>query len=155
MTEKELTIKDIVNEINRQLLEKMPTGLFLGAIFIELTPDGRVSLWNCGMSDILFYRDSLLWKRVSSNMLALGIINQEFDPVVTFVSEGDRVYAYSDGITEVINSDNEEFGQQRLEQTICELLQTESGISFLSDRVDQFRGDAQLFDDVTLVELSC
>ncbi len=156
MTGKGLPIKEIANEINKQLLAKMPTGLFLGAIFIELTPEGLVSLWNCGMSDILIYRNAALWKTVSSSMLALGIIKQDFDPVLTFQSEADdRVYAYSDGITEVINSDNEEFGQERLEKTICELLATEVEIGFLKNKVDAFRGDAKLFDDVTLVELRC
>ena len=157
MTTKGLAIQDIAIEINRQLLEKMPTGLFLGAIFIELSPDNRtLSLWNCGMSDILIYRNSELWQKVSSSMLALGIIKQDFGSAVTFeVESGDRVYAYSDGITEVINTDEEEFGQDRFEHTIRELLNTHAEIDFLSNTVNQFRGDAEQFDDITLVELSC
>ena len=157
MTAKGLTIPDIATEINRQLLEKMPTGLFLGAIFIELSPDKRsLSLWNCGMSDILIYRGAELWQKVSSSLLALGIIKQEFDSPLTFdVESGDRVYAYSDGITEVINTDKEEFGQDRFEQLICELLETHAEIDFLSDTVNQFRGEAEQFDDITLVELTC
>jgi CheY-like chemotaxis protein len=157
MTAKGLAIHDIATEINRQLLEKMPTGLFLGAIFIELSPDSRsLSLCNCGMSDILIYRNFELWQKVSSSMLALGIIKQEFESVVTFeVEAGDRVYAYSDGITEVINTDEEEFGQDRFEQTICELLDTHAEIDFLSDTVNHFRGEAEQFDDITLVELTC
>jgi len=157
MTGKGLAIQDIAIEINRQLLEKMPTGLFLGAIFIELSPDGRsLSLWNCGMSDVLIYRHAKLWKKASSSMLALGIIKQEFDsPVIFEVESGDRVYAYSDGITEVINTDEEEFGQDRFEQLIGELLDTHAEIIFLSDTVNLFRGEAEQFDDITLVELTC
>lgn len=157
MTAKGLAIEDIATEINRQLLEKMPTGLFLGAIFIELSPDSRsLSLWNCGMSDILIYRNAELWQKVSSSLLALGIIKQDFDsPVNIKVESGDRVYAYSDGITEVINTDEEEFGQDRFEQLICELLDTNAEIDFLSDTVNRFRGEAEQFDDITLVELTC
>jgi serine phosphatase RsbU (regulator of sigma subunit) len=157
MTAKGLTIRDIAIEINRQLLEKMPTGLFMGAIFIELSPDNRfLSLWNCGMPDILVFRNSGLRQKVLSSMLALGIIKQEFESVVTVeVEKGDRVYAYSDGITEVINMDEEEFGQDRFEHTICELLDTHVEIDFLSDTVNQFRGEAEQFDDITLVELTC
>jgi len=157
MTAKGLSIQQIAIEINRQLLEKMPTGLFLGAIFIELSADGRsLSLWNCGMSDILIYRNVKLWQKVSSNTLALGIIKQDFEQTVTFdVELGDVVYAYSDGITEVINSEEEEFGQDRFEQLICELLASKAEIGFLSDKVYQFKGDAEQFDDITLVELTC
>jgi len=157
MTAKGMAIKDIAVEINRQLLDKMPTGLFLGAIFIELSADGRfLSLLNCGMSDILIYRNSVLWQKISSSLLALGIIKQDFaTPVCLKVETGDRIYAYSDGITEVINSDEEEYGQERFEALIEEMLSNHADIEFLSDTVDQFRGIEKQFDDITLLELTC
>lgn len=157
MTAKGLSIKEIATEINRQLLDKMPTGLFLGAIFIELSADAKsLTLWNCGMSDILIYRKSKLQKKISSNMLAMGIIKQEFDPVASVtVESGDRVYAYSDGITEIINKKGEEFGQDNLENTISMMLSIKAEISFLSKTVTTFRGEAEQFDDITLVELTC
>jgi CheY-like chemotaxis protein len=123
MTGKNLTIGEIAIEINRQLLAKMPIGLFLAAIFIEFDLNNQfVSFLNCGMSDILIYRKAAFWHRVPSNMLALGIVKQAFDSAVSMNLEvGDHIYAYSDGITELINNNKEEFGQERLEQTINEL----------------------------------
>lgn len=157
MTEKNLAIQEIAVEINRQLLAKMPTGLFLAAIFIEYNPDSHtLLLLNCGMSDILIYRKAEFWHRVPSSMLALGIIKQQFDAVVSMTVEaGDHIYAYSDGITEFINNNNEEFGQERLEQTLSELLASQAPIDFLCDKKDLFRGEVGLFDDITLVELTC
>ncbi|MFW5444265.1 MAG: PP2C family protein-serine/threonine phosphatase [Methylococcaceae bacterium] len=157
MTAKGIPIKEIAFEINRQLLEKMPTGLFLGAIFIELSSDSHVlSLWNCGMSDVLIYRNAKLWQKISSGMLALGIIKQQFEATASFdIEPGDRVYAYSDGITEVINSEEEEFGQDKFEHTLCELLNSNAEIEFLGNTVNQFRGEAEQFDDITLIELTC
>ncbi len=157
MAAKSITLPEIAREINRQLLAKMPTGLFLGGIFIELSADGRaLSLWNCGMSDVLVYRHNKLIHKVSSNTLALGIITQDFDNAIAInVEEGDKVYAYSDGITEIINTEEQEFGQDRFEQTIVEMLENEKEIAFLLDTVNQFRGEAKQFDDVTLVELTC
>lgn len=157
MTRKGLALPVIATEINQQLLAKMPTGLFLGGIFVELSVDRRsLSVWNCGMSDVLIYRDNQLFQRISSNTLALGIIKQDFDcAVIIEVEEGDKVYSYSDGITEIINSDEEEFGQERFEQIIVEMLSDDKEIGFLLDTVNQFRGEAKQFDDVTLVELTC
>ncbi len=157
MTEKGISMKEIAIEINNQLLEKMPTGLFLGAIFIELSHEKKsVAFWNCGMSDILIYRQSEFFQRVSSSLLALGIIKQDFESVAKFeIESGDRIYAYSDGITEVINSDEEEFGQDQLEQTLHELLTTHAEIDFLSLKVKQFRGEIDQFDDITLMEVTC
>ncbi len=157
MALKGIPLPEIAKEINHQLLEKMPTGLFLGGIFIELTADGKtLSLWNCGMSDILIYRQNKLFQRMSSKTLALGIIEQEFDIAVTIEAEkGDKVYAYSDGITEIINVEQEEFGQERFEQTIVQMLVNDEAIDFLLNTVNQYRGEAEQFDDVTLVELTC
>lgn len=157
MTEKGIALPEIAGEINAQMLQKMPTGLFLGGVFIELSPDGRtLSIWNCGMSDVLIYRNNTLSQRISSTMLALGIIKQTFDEIITVdVIEGDRVYAYSDGITEIINNEEEEFGQDRFEQSIVEMLESGADIAFLLDTANHFRGQAKQFDDVTLVELTC
>ncbi len=157
MTEKNIPITKIATEINKQLLAKMPTGLFLGAIFIELSSDGKdVAFWNCGMSDILIYRQATVWQKLASNLLALGIIKQEFEPVARLqVEPGDRIYAYSDGITEVINSKEEEFGQDRLEQTLAELISADKDFDFLINTINQFRGEAEQFDDITLLELTC
>ncbi len=157
MTAKGLSLQEIAVEINRQLLEKMPTGLFLGAVFIELSPDRRLlRLWNCGMSDILIYRKAKLLQKINSSLLALGIVEQEFALTATIdVENDDRVYAYSDGITETVNSEGNEFGQYRLEHVLSELLLSDADIEFLSDVLRKFRGKASQSDDITLVELIC
>ncbi|MCK4841049.1 MAG: SpoIIE family protein phosphatase [Methylococcales bacterium] len=157
MTAKGFKIQDITLEINKQLLVKMPTSLFLAAIFIELCPDGQsLSLLNCGMLDILIYQQSELRQRVPSDFLALGILKQDFKPVKIYdIEKGDRIYAFSDGITEAHNSEGEEFSQKRLELAISELYASHSDIDFLSRTVNQFRGQAKQFDDITLVELTC
>ncbi len=157
MTAKGLSLREIAAEINRQLLEKMPTGLFLGAVFIELNPGRRLlRIWNCGMPEVLIYRKAKLWQKITSTMLALGIVRQEFKSTATIdVEINDRVYAYSDGITEVVNSEGKEFGQNRLEQIISELLVSQADIGFLSETVREFRGGVSQFDDITLVELNC
>ncbi|MCK5715491.1 MAG: serine/threonine-protein phosphatase, partial [Nitrosomonadaceae bacterium] len=157
MTTKGLAMQEIISEINRQLLEKMPTGLFLGAIFLELSADrDYLYIWNCGMSDVLIYRKSILKQKVSSSLVALGIIKQAFGPKTSIAVEtGDRIYAYSDGITEAVNNTGEEFGQYRLEQTISELLTSQSGIEFLYETVKQFSEASNQLDDITLLELTC
>ncbi len=157
MTEKGLPLSEIAGEINRQLLEKMPTGLFLGVILLEFSCHSmHLKVLNCGMSEVLIYRGDQLWRRIQSSMLALGIIPQDFNEAETLeLSLDDHVYAYSDGITEVVNQDEEEFGQFRLESSIAEMLQSRAEITFLSQAVLRFRGQAQQADDITLVELSC
>ncbi len=157
MTAKNIPMSEISNEMNRQLLQKMPTGLFLGAVFMEINAEGKeLSLWNCGMSDVLIYRDAQLDQRFCSNLMALGIIEQDFSEIINVkIQSDDRIYAYSDGITEVINSEEEELGQQRFEELLTKMLKTNADMDFLSQTVLEFRGEADQFDDITLLELTC
>ena len=157
MTHKNMPMCEIANEVNQQLRKKLPIGLFLGAIFLELSPDSQqLRIWNCGMSDVLIYRNNQLLARHPSSAMALGIIDQEFTSTSPIeVKKGDKIYLYSDGITEAVNSDEKEFGQDRLEINISELLKSNSKIEYLYDSVQGFMGETKQFDDITLLELTC
>lgn len=157
MTSKGLNGELILEEINERLSDKLPVGLFLGTVFMSLNPvTFRLTLWNCGMSDVLIYRDSLLIKKIPSSTIALGIMKHPINATqVIQLQEGDRIYAYSDGITEASNTNGEEFGEDRLEQAITELLATKVNIKFLTAAVNQFKGETEQSDDITLVELTC
>ena len=157
MTHKNMPMCEIANEVNQQLRKKLPIGLFLGAIFLELSPDSQqLRIWNCGMSDVLIYRNNQLLARHPSSAMALGIIDQEFTSTSPIeVKKGDKIYLYSDGITEAVNSDEKEFGQDRLEINIIELLQSNREINYLYDSVQGFMGETKQFDDITLLELTC
>ncbi len=65
---------------------------------------------------------------------------------------GDLLFLYTDGVTEVFNKDQEEFGEESLEQ----FLQTHSKSSILSDVsndlinvLNNYRGDVPFSDDLT------
>jgi sigma-B regulation protein RsbU (phosphoserine phosphatase) len=70
-------------------------------------------------------------------------------------SGGDSLLLYTDGVTEVYNFRNEEFGQQRLadlfhqhaDRPAPDLLQA------IRQAVSAFGGDRPLVDDVTMVAL--
>lgn len=70
-------------------------------------------------------------------------------------SQGDSLLLYTDGVTEVYNFQNEEFGQERLgelvhqhaDRTAPDLLQA------IRQAVSAFGGDRPLVDDVTMVAL--
>ena len=157
MTAKGLPLHNIATEINCRLNEKMPLGLFLAAAFIALDPSRqRLTVINLGMQDILLYRDNQLIKQFPSINLPLGIRAHAIEPPPpTEVEIGDRIYAYSDGITETTNQLKEEFGEARLQRAISEMLQFGLELDDLNNLVKDFRGNLPQQDDITLVELSC
>ena len=159
MTSKDLPMHTIAVEINRHMCEKMPTGLFLAAVFIELDPvEKKFTIWNCGMEDVLYFKHDKLERKIASSCLALGITDMPFDKEIVIEADaGDRIYAYSDGITEANNGDGEEFGLDRLVHAISAMLaMTETAdIDLLCSTVQEFLDGAEQLDDITLVELSC
>ncbi len=156
MTAKGLDMVEIATEINRQLIVKLPTSLFMGSIFFEMNPHRTATkVWNCGMSDVLVFQQTNYERNIPSQRVALGIVEQEFSnaELIKLTSEH-KIYAYSDGITEAINMSQKEYGQERLIQSVCEMIKNDAPIDFLTDQVAQFCDYMEQLDDMTLVEIS-
>ncbi len=152
------SINDIVTELNLQLNNLLPTGMFFAATLIELKPDGDVmSVWMGGMPESYWLgNDGRLKGEIHSRHMPLGILDEsEFDSTteVFSVQKGDKIYLYSDGVIETCGVDGEMFGQERLKNAL---------VMHDRDRMDQvlnemkvFSGACEQTDDVTLVEMTC
>jgi len=88
--------------------------------------------------------------------LPLGILKEESfsDQIQTFtVEEEDKIYLYSDGITEARNFDDELFGNQRLMDLL--LKHKENRFEKVLEEFKLFVGQSAQCDDITIVELTC
>ena len=68
---------------------------------------------------------------------------------------GDRLYLYTDGVTEATNSHEELFGDERLQNALNEYmdLPVEQFLPKIKECIDAFVGDADQFDDITMLAL--
>ena len=72
------------------------------------------------------------------------------------LSRGERLFVYTDGITEATNKDKELYGEERL----LNALQNVKGLSAkeilkeVRRDIDSFVGDSPQFDDITMLECS-
>lgn len=157
MTRKGISMREIATEINHQVFDKLPSGLFLAAIMIEISVEReRLRIWNCGMPELLIYRQSELLQRIASDHFPLGIVDGELLPGTEIpVVSGDLIYSYTDGITEAMDVNDQQFGQQRLEQAISGLLSAQGKIEMIIESMQCFCGNSAALDDITLVELTC
>src|SRR6185436_4021702 len=80
-----------------------------------------------------------------------GVVLGRFDGTYTSESialqSGDRLVAYTDGVTEALNARGEAFGEERLQDAI----RSGAGADDLARAVRQWRDEASEADDVTLV----
>ena len=69
------------------------------------------------------------------------------------LNPGDRLYLYSDGVTEAVNEDDEEFGIERLIRAIgqSKTKPLKEGLSYLLSSVEEWRGGARLEDDISIL----
>ena len=66
---------------------------------------------------------------------------------------GDRLFVYTDGVTEATNSQNELFGEERLVNALNreEVDTPEKLLKNVREDIDTFVGDAPQFDDITMM----
>ena len=130
MTAKVLSMADIGDEVNQHMNDKMPTGLFFGVILFEINPQrSSINIWNCGMENILFFSDGEFKEDIHSNGLALGIVPGPLNNKITMsIQPNDHFYAFSDGIIETVNPDDEMFGQDRLINSITKMLRDRKSV---------------------------
>lgn len=157
-SEKGLSVADLAFELNRSLERFLPDHMFAAASLLELNRTGtRVILWSGGMPPSLITdAKGALKTSIPAPHMSLGVLSDhEFDRSVKVVDveEGDRLYLYTDGITEAMNPQGDLYGQERL---LGHFLGTEpTPFQRIIEDVKAFSVKPEQSDDITLVELIC
>ncbi|MBF0194870.1 MAG: SpoIIE family protein phosphatase [Magnetococcales bacterium] len=159
MTRKGFSPGSILNEINLDLHTKLPVNLFLAGSWLALDATrSHLEVWCGAMFDVLIFRHGKLFKKIPSKNMALGTKPEStFNMIVNTIAveKGDRIFAYSDGIVEQKNSDGDMFGQNRLIATIIRYIIEDAPLELLKKELDEYRGEVEQEDDVTVVEIIC
>ena len=79
----------------------------------------------------------------------------EYDESVIELQPGDRLYLHSDGLTEEVNAQKEEFGDERLLSAIADGrdLSLSDTVESLVRKVIAWRGEDHLKDDVSILAI--
>lgn len=163
MAERGLSVGDMATEFNNRLYKVLPDDMFCAAIVVEMSANGdRISCWNGGMPDaLLLDAQGRLAHRIKPRHMALGILSRsEFNSQLEhyFLSPGQRLVMFSDGVVEACNHKNQMIGEERFANWVTEMLDSDcSEVQFnaIVQRIDDFTGNASLNDDLSLVCLQC
>ncbi|PMK01186.1 fused response regulator/phosphatase [Vibrio sp. 10N.261.55.A7] len=155
MAAKGLSLGEIVNEINNSLSKFLPMGMMLAASVFEIRANGfEVSWWGGGLPDtyVLDKKGKIL-RRLVSNHMPLGVLEpHEFETdIVHLTLEPDQqIVSYTDGITEAMNHEGEQFGQERLEVA---LEKDKAHIPTIYDAVREF-SNMKADDDLSILSMT-
>jgi serine phosphatase RsbU (regulator of sigma subunit)/anti-sigma regulatory factor (Ser/Thr protein kinase) len=147
---------EVTRRANELIITDQRSRMFATVFVTYLDLDtGEMQIASAGHNPaILYHADQQTCEYRSASGVALGIFKgAAFAEETASLAPGDILVLYTDGITEVLNDDEDEFGEERLEHIIMEYAdRTAQQIATQVIReITVFAGDQNLFDDATLV----
>lgn len=148
--------KKIFDRANNQLCKNNYSGLFVTCwLGIFCFSTGELRFVNAGHpAPVLFQNGKFSYLTTKPNFVLGGMEDFQYVEHTITLSKGDRVFVYSDGVTEATNSRNELFGDERLLEAIKEigLLSAPDTLKKMRERIDAFAGEAEQADDITMLQ---
>ena len=150
----EMPPAEVCNKVNSTLSGNIPKGKFITfCIGIIDTASRTFNYSNAGHNRPVIVRFNGTLRTLEKAGPALGMMNTfDYSQTSESIKSGDRIVFYTDGITEAMNQEREEFGDERFMKILQE--GTSMDVSELHDRlvseVKSFSG-TELRDDVTLI----
>jgi len=150
-----LKANEVLMNVNSYLEQdnesSMFTTTFYGVLDVE-TGDFEYS--NGGHNPPYLFRNGESKALETTNNLALGIMpNLDYGLKNIKLSEGDFVMMYTDGVSEAQDSNNEEYGEDRMAKLI--ISQGDSAPQMINQNlyasIKEFCGDTEQFDDITML----
>jgi serine phosphatase RsbU (regulator of sigma subunit) len=144
-----------IGAVNRYLVESIPPNRFVTLFYAALDPkQGSLEFLNAGHNPPLIVHAGGTMEQLASGGLPLGIMSDaDFREGRTQLRPGDVLVIYSDGVSEAVNPNGEEFGPTRLYEVVARNL--DASASGIRDRIEsaltKFCQGTPAADDITLV----
>ena len=156
LAESGMSVNDIFTKANEKLCENNESGMFVTAWMgiLDLTT-GNMQFANAGHNPpVLKHADgSFEYLKTRAGFVLAGMEDIHYRAGELTLAPGDRIFLYTDGVTEATNVDSVLYGEERL----IEFLNKNSDIEavkllpLLKDNIDEFVGEAPQFDDITML----
>ena len=147
---------EVFTTVNRLLCDGNDAGLFVTAWMgvLELS-SGALSYVNAGHNPPLIKKadGGFEYLRERTGFVLAGMEHIKYRQSALTIAPGDRLFLYTDGVTETTDSSQQLYGEERLQEFLnshencnaAEMLQK------LQDSLLEFSGDAPQFDDITML----
>ena len=147
--------EELLAKLNNEIATRMQQAFYLTAVILLFDPNnGKLWYTNAGHNSFFLSLKNGEMQVIDSICLPVGVLPDAEYPLTSFdVSEGDRIFLYTDGLTETMDDAKEEFGIERLTKIIEDnksLSSNEMGDKIKEDFTNFARN---YIDDVTFLSL--
>jgi sigma-B regulation protein RsbU (phosphoserine phosphatase) len=146
---------ELIEKLNAHLFANIPSNRLITLFYAEADPaTGALRYVNAGHNAPFVLRTGGAVERLPATTVALGVLpDAEFGPSEACLGPEDRLFLYTDGVTEAFNAQDLEYGEQRLETFLSR--HREAAPADLVDAVVKdvlaFGGPVPPHDDMTLM----
>ena len=160
LTEAGASPERVFSEANKYLCENNEIGMFVTAFMGILELDtGRFTYVNAGHNPPLFRKAGgrYSWLKSPPGFVLGGMEGTRYRERELLFQAGDRLFLYTDGVTEALNLQEELFSDLRLEETLNADVAREMDVTTLlkhvQSEIDRFTDGADQADDITMLGL--
>ena len=149
-------LNEIFTKANEKLCENNESGMFVTAWMgiIDINT-GCMQFANAGHNPPLLKRANGQFEYLKSRtgFVLAGMEGVKYRANELKLEPGDRLFLYTDGVTEATNTENCLFGEERLLNFMNENSNVEANdlLPLVKNKIDEFVGEAPQFDDITML----
>ena len=156
LAESGMAVNEIFTKANQKLCENNESGMFVTAwMGILDIPSGKMQFANAGHNPPLLKRadGSFEYLKTRAGFVLAGMEGVRYRVNELTLGAGDRLFLYTDGVTEATNAQNQLYGEGRLIEFMNNnsTMQQTTLLAQIKNDIDNFVGDAPQFDDITML----
>jgi len=149
---------DVLGATNEAMFgDLVNAGLFITMFCAVYEPEtARLTYANAGHNPPVLARVSGETIELDGDGAAIGFLEHvDFEELTVDLGPGDCLLLYTDGVNEAVNPADEQFGEERLAETVSALAPAGSAavIDGIVEALNDFTGGGHQRDDITLVAL--
>lgn len=160
ISEYSLSLKDpaqVLTTVNNRICNNNKANMFVTVWLgiLELST-GKLVFANAGHEDFVLKNGDRFKLNKTKHGIPIGAMEDyEYKNNEVILNKGDKLFLYTDGLPEATNSELEMFNLDRMVDTLNEFkdVNTKELLSEVTNRVDEFVGEAIKFDDLTMMAL--
>jgi len=150
------SLEDVFSEVNDILCDSNQEGMFITAFegVLDLV-SGEFKFVNAGHEIPFIARGGKAFEpyKIKPGFVLAGMEHMKYQCGSIPLSPEDKIFQYTDGVTEATNRENELYGMARLGDVLKRNTgkKPEELLAAVREDIDAFVGDAPQFDDITML----